>query len=101
MTERDPTPITGTWRGHTRFQCRLCAFDTLEEGKFVDHFAQMHPPLEVLDGGLVEEPPALNDRMGRDYLEDRARMAGIEEPETYPNKAELIAAIEAAQEGGE
>lgn len=57
MTDRDPTPITGDWRGETLYKCRLCQFDTLEEPKFIAHFASTHPPLEILDGGLIDPAP--------------------------------------------
>lgn len=57
MTGRDPTPLNADWRGHTLYQCRLCPFDTLEEAKFIEHFARTHPPLEIIDGGLFDPAP--------------------------------------------
>ena len=42
--------ILGSWRGVEQYRCRLCQFDTLEKEKFIDHFANMHPPLEVIEG---------------------------------------------------
>lgn len=101
MTDRDPTPLNAIWRGHTQYQCRLCAFNTLEEQQFVDHFANMHPPLEIIDGGRSDEAPEPVDLSGltRAELDGRAVEYGIEAPEKLANKGEVIAAIEAAQEG--
>jgi hypothetical protein len=99
MTE--PTPIRGVWAGRDVYRCRLCPFDTLEEAKFIHHFATMHPPLEIIDGGKANEPaPEISERTSREDLEARALELGIEDPsrDTYPNKAALIEAIVAADE---
>jgi hypothetical protein len=48
--------ILGSWRGVEQYRCRLCQFDTLEKQQFIDHFANMHAPLEVIDGGKKNEP---------------------------------------------
>lgn len=56
MTDRDPTPLNAEWAGEPLYKCRLCPFDTLEEQKFIEHFARTHPPLEIIDGDLAPEP---------------------------------------------
>ena len=51
--------IVGSWRGVEKYSCRICAYDTLEKAKFIYHFSNMHPPLEVIDGvPLPPEPEA-------------------------------------------
>lgn len=56
MTDRDPTPIHATWAGETVYRCRMCDYDTTEEQKFVYHVANVHPPLEIIDGGKADDP---------------------------------------------
>ena len=57
-------------------------------------------PAEPVDGETIEirepEGPNLN-AMTREELNAHAAMVGIAEPESFPNKAELIEAIEGAQ----
>ncbi|HWV23258.1 MAG TPA: hypothetical protein VNZ58_03635 [Thermomicrobiales bacterium] len=53
--EREPIPIMGEWRKTKVYRCRLCAFDSTDRAKFEDHFAKAHPPLQILDGGLIDE----------------------------------------------
>lgn len=112
MTDRDPTPLNATWRGAPLYRCRLCSFDTMEEQKFIDHFASMHPPLEIIDGGLSDAPAeapqpvteAELNKMSRAELNANAGWFGLTtDAEDYGNKDELIAAILAANapEGGE
>lgn len=64
-TEPETDYVLTAWRGMKRYQCRLCQFDTLEEHKFVDHFARAHPPLEVIDGFVEADPPT-----GESVVED-------------------------------
>ena len=54
--EREPIPIMGEWRKTKVYRCRLCAFDSTDRAKFEDHFAKAHPPLQIFDGGLIDEP---------------------------------------------
>lgn len=54
--KRDPTPINATWRGEKLYRCRLCAFDSTDKRRFEEHFARMHPPLEVIEGGKADTP---------------------------------------------
>ena len=62
MTEkRTPTPITAKWHGEKIYRCRLCAFDSTDRKKFEDHFAKMHPPFQVIDGGS-DTPPDKPDK---------------------------------------
>lgn len=51
MSKADEKPDIGTWKGEKQYRCRLCPFDTLDEAVFVDHFARVHAPLRVIDGG--------------------------------------------------
>ena len=101
MTD-EPTPITATWRGEKVYRCRLCAFDTLDRAKFEDHFAKAHPPFRIIDGGKADAPPETDiHKMTRDELNSYAETLGIADPEnteTYPTKADVIAAIDAEKE---
>lgn len=45
----DRTPVVSEWRGHPRYGCPLCAFDSLEAVKVSEHIQWQHP---------VEEPEA-------------------------------------------
>lgn len=47
-------PAINKWRGQKRYACRLCAFDTLEEAKFIEHFAKAHAPFRVIEGDKNE-----------------------------------------------
>lgn len=53
VNEREPR--MSAWRGHDNYECRLCAFATLDEDGFVEHMKLAHPPLEIMDGGLADE----------------------------------------------
>lgn len=48
-------------------------------------------------GASDGEAPAVNERTSRDDLNAYARRAGIEDPESFPNKPALIEAINAAE----
>lgn len=54
MTDDQPEILK--WKKHKVYRCRLCAFDSLDKKKFEDHFAKVHPPLRVIDGGKDEAP---------------------------------------------
>jgi hypothetical protein len=101
VTDRDPTPLNAVWAGQTVYRCRLCDYDTLEETKFVYHFATVHPPLEILDGGEAEAPAPANERMSREELEEIARKLGVESPANFPNKTDLVEAIVAVDQTGD
>ena len=61
MSKTDEKPEIGTWKGQKQYRCRLCPFDTLDEAVFVDHFAKVHAPVRVIDGGKkapAQERPA-------------------------------------------
>lgn len=65
MTDkRDPTPIIGKWNREKNYQCRLCAFSSLDKLAFERHFAEFHPPFQVIDGGKADAPvtPAVTDK---------------------------------------
>lgn len=49
--------VLGKWRGYRQYTCSVCGWDTLDRAKFIDHFATLHPPLEVIEG-FKEAPPA-------------------------------------------
>ncbi|MCG3176907.1 MAG: hypothetical protein MOGMAGMI_01871 [Candidatus Omnitrophica bacterium] len=49
--------LLGSWRGMVQYRCRLCPFDTLDRQRFIEHFANVHPPLEVIDGFAPADPP--------------------------------------------
>lgn len=50
--------LVGNWRGVVQYRCRLCPFDTLNRERFLEHFATVHPPLEVIEGAFEPaEPP--------------------------------------------
>lgn len=100
MTKQDPTPITAKWRDHKQYKCRLCSFDTLDKKKFEKHFAEMHPPLQVISGGREDASNRIED-MTRDELNQVAVKAGVQGVEAFSTKADVIAAIEAVQKGSE
>ena len=56
-TEEIEGVLLGNWRGVVQYRCRLCPFDTLDRQRFIEHFAAMHPPLEVIDGFVPADPP--------------------------------------------
>lgn len=51
---KDDAPKLMKWRGKSMFRCRLCSFDSLDKQKFEDHFAKVHAPFRVIEGGKVE-----------------------------------------------
>lgn len=58
---KDSSPEILKWRNQKVYRCRLCAFDSTDKAKFEDHFAKVHPPLRVIDGGKKNEPEAPAD----------------------------------------
>ena len=38
-------PVMSEWCGHDRYACPVegCAFDTLDESRFAEHMANVHP----------------------------------------------------------
>lgn len=40
---KDVQPVVGEWRGHPRYSCPLCAFDSLEATVVAEHIAWIHP----------------------------------------------------------
>lgn len=95
------TPQELTWRGVTVYRCRLCAFDTTEREKFEDHFRKVHAPFQIIDGarGTTSGAPDIH-AMTRDDLNIYGPQHGVPDAadkSVYPTKADLIAAIEAAQ----
>lgn len=38
--------IVTSWRGYTRYECTECAFDTLNQQVFEDHYRLAHTSLE-------------------------------------------------------
>lgn len=56
------------WRGKKVYRCRLCAFDSLDKRKFEDHFAKVHAPVRIIDGGKSKsvEPEQPADKEASD-----------------------------------
>ena len=53
----DRSAIVRQWRKRPQFNCRFCAYNTLNEQKFIEHMVVAHPPLEILEGGMADHPP--------------------------------------------
>lgn len=103
MSNQKDTPQLLSWRGHKVYRCRLCSFDTTDRVRFEDHFRKAHAPLQVIEGRKkkadTNESPDLH-KMTREELNSYAGWAGVTtDAEDFANKADLIAAIEAAQKG--
>ena len=58
---RDPTPLNAKWHGKKLYQCRLCAFTSLDRQTFEQHFARTHPPLQIIAGGKEPDDPAVKE----------------------------------------
>lgn len=54
MTDSKPEILK--WNKQKVYRCRLCAFDTLHQDKFEQHFAAVHPPLRVIKGDKQAKP---------------------------------------------
>ncbi len=94
----------GSWSGKVQFQCKLCAFDCLEdEGRMLDHLLMEHSSeaaLEYLiaaDAALMDVPPADHSPPVSPQI-DKADLGGsdddfelIEVEVTDEQKAELEA----------
>lgn len=97
MSNHNDAPQLLRWRGTKIYRCRLCAFDTPDKARFEDHFRKTHAPFQVIEG-RKEDP----QRMNREELNAYAGRYGVQDAANtnlYPTKADLIAAIEAAQKG--
>lgn len=94
------TPKELTWRGHTVYRCRLCAFDSTEREKFEDHFRKVHAPFQIIDGmaGVTSTAPDYHQmtRAELDIYGAEHGIADAADKSVYPTKADLIAAIDAA-----
>lgn len=91
MTKDDGLNVV-KWSGRKLYKCRLCAFDSLDRKAFERHFAERHPPLQIIEGGGSTDPL---EGMTRDELNRLAADMGIKEVEELPTKADVITAIEA------
>lgn len=66
MTSKQKAPAgpegaeVGSWRGYVRYQCTACDYDTLDLGKFEDHYRTAHGSLEshADDAPAFVEAPA-------------------------------------------
>lgn len=60
--------VVGSWRGYTQYRCTQCPFDTLDLGKFEDHWSASHvPPALREDAPAFEPAPA---PVGETLVED-------------------------------
>lgn len=115
MSNRDP--IESSWRGLKRWECPVegCAFDTLDFSKIIDHVNWAHgtqpdatdntvpalAPVHELDEDAIT-PGSADDvpdpmQLTRDELNALAARHGVSAPESLPNKAAVVDALNEAQ----
>lgn len=102
MTPLEPT---GDWRGHPRWTCPHCAYDTLDETRMAEHLAQRHPAPRrarpLVNENEAARPPAPPPRPPAPPLvneNEAARMTAA--PPTDPAPASPAATTEEDTEDG-
>lgn len=93
-----PEPGRLKWRGKQVYRCRLCAYDAFDKATYETHYQRAHAPLDA----MAARRQNVDDlhKMTREELNSYAGWSGVTtDAEDFANKAELIAAIEAAREG--
>lgn len=110
-------PIESSWRGLKRWECPVegCAFDTLDFSKITDHLNWAHgtapdstdntvpalASIHELDEDAIT-PGSADDipdpmQLTRDELNALAARHGVSAPESLPNKAAVVEALNDAQ----